>query len=128
VIDDQRIEELARRANISLRTGCFCNPGAGEVAHGLGPDDMAKWFGRAEPMSFLELREAISRERGRHLSAIRISVGTATTFADVHRFLCFLQGFVDRPAADVEGPDFLPNSRGAGSPGSASPASHGGPS
>ena len=38
--------------NISLRTGCFCNPGAGEVAHGLGADEMAKWFGRDEPMSF----------------------------------------------------------------------------
>ncbi len=105
-VDDQRIEELANRAGISLRTGCFCNPGAGEVAHGLGPDDMAEWFGRTEPMSFLELRDQLSRRRDRVLSAIRISVGVATTFADVYRFLCFLQGFVDVTAAEVGRPEF----------------------
>jgi selenocysteine lyase/cysteine desulfurase len=110
VVDDQRIEELASRSNISLRTGCFCNPGVGEVAHGLGPADMAKWFRPAEPLSFLELREQIWREHGRLLSAIRISVGTATTFSDVYRFLCFLQGFVDQTAEEIEGPGYLPTS------------------
>jgi selenocysteine lyase/cysteine desulfurase len=103
VVDDQRIEELANHANISLRTGCFCNPGVAEVAHGLGPAEMATWFGRAEPMSFLELRKQLSQRHGRLLSAIRISVGVATTFADVHRFLCFLQGFADRTAEEIEG-------------------------
>ena len=31
--DVDRMEELAGRDGISLRTGCFCNPGDGEVAH-----------------------------------------------------------------------------------------------
>src|SRR5690606_17854690 len=31
-LDHRYIEEQANQANISLRTGCFCNPGAGEVA------------------------------------------------------------------------------------------------
>ncbi len=30
------------RPNISLRTGCFCNPGAGEIAHGLGAREMTE--------------------------------------------------------------------------------------
>jgi hypothetical protein len=29
--DARRIEALVAEANISLRTGCFCNPGAGEM-------------------------------------------------------------------------------------------------
>ena len=29
-LDYRRIEVLANKANISLRTGCFCNPGSGE--------------------------------------------------------------------------------------------------
>ena len=29
-----------RASGISLRTGCFCNPGAGETAEGLTEDDM----------------------------------------------------------------------------------------
>ena len=28
----RRIEELAGADGISVRTGCFCNPGAGEIA------------------------------------------------------------------------------------------------
>lgn len=30
-----RVEQLANQAKISLRTGCFCNPGASEIAHDL---------------------------------------------------------------------------------------------
>jgi len=41
-LDYRRIEELASAQRISLRTGCFCNPGAGagEWAEGLTADDM----------------------------------------------------------------------------------------
>ncbi|MGB5616294.1 MAG: hypothetical protein WBM78_05600 [Desulfobacterales bacterium] len=35
LLDYRRIEELANEEGISLRTGCFCNPGAGEIAEGL---------------------------------------------------------------------------------------------
>jgi selenocysteine lyase/cysteine desulfurase len=102
VIDDRRVEELANRAGISLRTGCFCNPGAGEVAHGLGTNEMAKWFGGTEPMSTAELRDGLLREHDRVVAAIRVSVGVATNFADVYRFMCFLDGFVDATVEDIE--------------------------
>ncbi len=62
---------------------------------------MRQWFGRGEPMSYLELRHRIRLEHGRLPSAIRISVGVATNFADVYRFVCFLQGFVDRSVAEI---------------------------
>ena len=32
LLDYRRVEELAGRQGISLRTGCFCNPGVGETA------------------------------------------------------------------------------------------------
>jgi selenocysteine lyase/cysteine desulfurase len=102
VVDEGRVEELANRANISLRTGCFCNPGAGEVAHRLTAEDMAKWFGHDEPVSPAELRAGILRDLGRVVAAIRISVGVATNFADVYRFMCFLQGFVDQTVDDID--------------------------
>ena len=38
--DERRIEELANQTRISLRTGCFCNPGAGEIAHGLAAEEI----------------------------------------------------------------------------------------
>ena len=43
-------------------------------------------------MSFLELRQQLLAERDLLVAAIRISVGVATNFADVFRFLCFVQG------------------------------------
>ena len=32
VVDERYVDRVASQRNISLRTGCFCNPGAGEVA------------------------------------------------------------------------------------------------
>ena len=112
-IDDLRWKWLANRFNISLRTGCFCNPGAGEAAHRLGAEHMRKWFGLGKPMSYLELRDRIRIEHGRLPSAIRISVGVATNFADAYRFLCFLQGFVDRSVAEINQPAFAADPRHA---------------
>ena len=102
VVGEPRIEELANRARISLRTGCFCNPGAGEVAHGLGADEMTTWFGRDEPVWPADLRDGLLREHDRVLAAIRISLGVATNFADVYRLMCFLHGFVDRTVDEIE--------------------------
>jgi selenocysteine lyase/cysteine desulfurase len=101
VVDDLLVEELANRAGISLRTGCFCNPGAAEVAHRVGADEIRRWFGRDEPLPSADLRAGLLRDHGRVLAAIRISVGVATNFSDVYRFMCFLHGFVDRTVDDV---------------------------
>ncbi len=96
VVCEQHVEALANRANISLRTGCFCNPGAGEAANHLGPDEMGAWFGREQPVWPDELRDGLFRQHDRVLSAIRVSLGIASNFADVYRFVCFLQDFADR--------------------------------
>lgn len=106
-IDDRRVEELADRVRISLRTGCFCNPGAGEVAHHLGAEAMRTWFARDEPVSFLELRERLLAEHDLLVGAIRISVGVASTFLDAYRFLCFMQGFVDRTVDEIGRVEFV---------------------
>ena len=64
-------------------------------------------------MSYLDLRDRIRIEHGRLPSAIRISVGVATNFADAYRFLCFLQGFVDRSVAEIDQPAFAAGPRHA---------------
>lgn len=106
-VDDRRVEELANRVGISLRTGCFCNPGAGEVAHGLTGSQMRGWFGREQPVAFLELRERLLQDHDRLVAAVRVSVGLATNVPDVHRLLCFLQGFVDRSVEEIGEPQFV---------------------
>jgi molybdenum cofactor sulfurtransferase len=106
-VDDRRVEELANRTGISLRTGCFCNPGAGEVAHGLGAEEMRRWFEHGEAVSFLELRRRMLADYDLLVAAVRISVGVATSFADVFRFLCFVQGFVDRTVEEIGRVEFV---------------------
>jgi selenocysteine lyase/cysteine desulfurase len=106
-IDDRRVEELANRVNISIRTGCFCNPGAGEIAHRLTADQMGEFFGRPDAVSFLDLRSDMLAKYDLLVSAIRVSVGVATNFTDVYRFLCFVQGFVDKSVDEIGAVEFV---------------------
>ncbi len=99
--DERRVEELANLEKISIRTGCFCNPGAGEVAHGLTPEIMAEFFKAGHGMSFEELRQLMQARYGKSINAVRISVGLVSNFTDVQRFLEFAQGFIDRPVTAI---------------------------
>jgi molybdenum cofactor sulfurtransferase len=101
VVCERHVEALANMANISLRTGCFCNPGANETAHDLRPDEMAAWFGRPQPVWPDELHDGLIRQHDRGVSAVRVSLGIASNFADVYRFACFLQNFVDRTTDEI---------------------------
>jgi molybdenum cofactor sulfurtransferase len=96
MLDYRRVEELAGAENISLRTGCFCNPGAGEIAEGLTEEDMRAGFTLGPEinlMSFIRLMQ----ERGhKSAGAIRASIGLASNFADVWRFVRFIAGFRDQ--------------------------------
>jgi len=89
------IEESAGRYNISLRTGCFCNPGAGEIAFGLTKSDMTDCFESEERASF---EQCILAAKGKTAGAVRVSLGIATNFSDVYRFLEYCQAFVDKTA------------------------------
>lgn len=93
--DFHRLEKLASEAHISLRTGCFCNPGAGEVAHGLTAEDMRQFFQGHQCLTYDEFIHVIQGHENKSAGSIRISVGIATNFADVYRFVQFLRGFLD---------------------------------
>ena len=96
--DFHRLEQLASEAHISLRTGCFCNPGAGEVAHGLTAEDMRQFFQGHQCLTYDEFIHVIQGHEHKSAGSIRISVGIATNFADVYRFVQFLRGFLDMNA------------------------------
>jgi selenocysteine lyase/cysteine desulfurase len=99
--DMARVQELASAAKISLRTGCFCNPGAGEAAFGLSAGEIRDFFHQGRGLSFESLRRRIHDQYGKDIGALRVSVGLATNFADVYRFVEFARGFIDRSFADV---------------------------
>ncbi len=91
-IDHRVIEQQAGADNISLRTGCFCNPGAGEVALGLSQLELVACFNQpAQHLTLDDFRLCID---GKSSGAVRISVGMVTNFADVCRFLRFAEGLL----------------------------------
>ncbi len=95
LLDYRRVEELATAVGIALRTGCFCNPGAGEAAEGLTAEDVAA--GLAEgAMTLPRFLQVIQHRGGKSAGAIRASLGLVSTFDDVRRFVTFLEGFRDQ--------------------------------
>jgi selenocysteine lyase/cysteine desulfurase len=100
VVDERYVDRIARERNISLRTGCFCNPGAGEVAFTISRETLlGHEFG--EGMILDDYVREIGLPSG---GAIRASLGLVSNFADVHRFARFAAGFLDLTGV----PDDLP--------------------
>jgi len=91
----REVEAEANQHNISLRTGCFCNPGAGEIVNNLSEADMRECFQNEERMTFEQFLMVMD---GRATGAVRISLGVASNFADVYRFMTFAAGYLNRYA------------------------------
>ncbi len=93
--DHRFIESEANKVNISLRTGCFCNPGAGEIALGISRVELDVCFtqpGHEDRLSLDDFRLCID---GKSSGAVRVSVGMVTNFNDVQAFLGFARGLLN---------------------------------
>ncbi len=101
LLDFRRIEELAGQDGISLRTGCFCNPGAGETAEGLTEDDMRAGLAEGADITLPRFLQVMQQRGNRSLGAVRVSLGLASNIADVDRFLQFAAGFRDQTTVAV---------------------------
>jgi selenocysteine lyase/cysteine desulfurase len=90
-IDERFVDVVAARHGISVRTGCFCNSGAGETAFSLSKDTLigAEF---AEGMILDDYIRLVGMPTG---GAVRVSLGLASNFADVHRFMRFATEFLD---------------------------------
>ena len=76
------VEERARRENISLRGGCFCNPGASELAFGL--QSAGNCLDRiGDDFSVQRFADCMDKQVG----AVRVSFGIANNEADVRRVI-----------------------------------------
>ncbi len=93
-LDHRFIEQKANEVNISLRTGCFCNPGAGEVALEISRVELDVCFtqpGHEDRLTVDDFRHCID---GKSSGAVRISVGMVTNFNDIQGFLAFARGLL----------------------------------
>ena len=89
-----------RGERISVRSGCFCNPGDGEIAHRITRADVESCF--SDPSVAITLHECQQRiedATGKVPNTIRVSLGVASDFGDVYRFMAFVEGYRDRTSA-----------------------------
>jgi selenocysteine lyase/cysteine desulfurase len=86
-VDHQEVEKRAAGARISLRTGCFCNPGAAETASGIAGERLATCLRQLEEEDRLDPDDLRRCLDGRLPGAVRVSLGLASNLADVERFL-----------------------------------------
>jgi selenocysteine lyase/cysteine desulfurase len=85
IFDERLVGIESAAARISMRTGCFCNPGAAEGALGLDAQSL-RALGYTKTNNFDEFLELIGLSSA---GAIRVSFGIASTAADVDRFFAF---------------------------------------
>ena len=107
LVDPRLVEQLANDAKISIRSGCFCNPGDSEMVF---------------PDAWNQIRRVLvdtgdplmARERGLHVAgALRFSVGIATSEGDIEKLLTFLLRFKDCTMTDdSEGSTSMASSHG----------------
>lgn len=95
VIDHRMIEQRANQANISLRTGCFCNPGGAEIALGLSAGELATCFRQTSQHDRFTVDDFRLCIDGKSSGAVRVSLGLVSNFADVYRFIQFARGLLD---------------------------------
>jgi molybdenum cofactor sulfurtransferase len=106
LIDFRVVEERANEANLSLRTGYFCNPGAAEFAFEHPDDEIRRCAATFTPESFTIQQFSVCLNR-RPVGGVRVSFGVASTRGDLERLKQVLVSFrdaVNEPAT----PDLAP--------------------
>ncbi len=96
LLDYRRVEELAGKQGISLRSGCFCNPGVGEVAEGLTEDDMLAALTLGDKVNLMSFMRLMQHRGHKSAGALRVSLGLVSNFSDVERFLKFVEELRDQ--------------------------------
>jgi molybdenum cofactor sulfurtransferase len=88
----EKVEELANQQKISIRSGCFCNPGLDETNNCLTTDEIANYFTSRETGNYWDMIHELNKMRG----ATRVSVGIASTKDDLDKFISFVESLKDK--------------------------------
>jgi len=85
VVPYWHVEERAREMRVSIRGGCFCNPGAAERALGIDSVALADCLRAARERGIAFSHGWLAECLGRPVGALRMSLGYGTDAGDVAR-------------------------------------------
>lgn len=86
------VEELTNQKKISIRSGCFCNPGIDEINNQLTAQELVPYFSTRDQGDYHDMINHLHKLRG----AIRVSLGLATTRDDLAAFMDFVKTVRDK--------------------------------
>jgi molybdenum cofactor sulfurtransferase len=86
------IEKQTNAQRISIRSGCFCNPGVDEINSCISNDEFGNYFSSHNKDDYEAMLRQLKRMRG----GTRVSVGIATVARDLQRFIDFVQSLRDK--------------------------------
>lgn len=101
VVDERIVSQRAAQWGISLRTGCFCTPGAGEAAFDLDLTSLAAAGNLPADTPLDSYLRVLSMPTG---GAVRVSYGLASTAVDAERLIEFACSFRDQQHAATDLP------------------------
>ena len=87
-----QVEERARLARVSVRGGCFCNPGASEAAFGLPAEQSARCLAEVTREGWSIPRFAACMH-GYAVGAVRASFGIPSNQSDLERLVRVVESF-----------------------------------
>ena len=85
------IDRQANERNISIRSGCFCNPGIDEINNCITSDELVKYFSGRNDGDYEDMVQALNKMRG----ATRVSVGLANTQQDMDAFIAYCKLYLE---------------------------------
>lgn len=88
------IEALANKEMLSVRAGCFCNPGLSEIVGKFTSDMLRPVFDCDEKTSFHDF--VYDKKDNYVVGAIRASFGYVSNFNDAYRLVEFVKGFLNK--------------------------------
>ncbi|GAA2326060.1 aminotransferase class V-fold PLP-dependent enzyme [Streptomyces kunmingensis] len=101
LVDERLIARDSAAAGISLRAGCFCNPGAGEAAFAIGAAQLARTGRHHHGLDTIDAYlDHLGLPTG---GAVRVSLGLSSTAGDVDAFVDFLRTAYRNRTPDAQG-------------------------
>ena len=87
IVPFETIDIIAKEKNISIRSGCFCNPGIDEINNCITNEEMTQYFVSRDEGDYHDMVHYLGKMRG----ATRVSMGIATTTKDLEIFIDLLK-------------------------------------
>ena len=104
-VDERILERTATERRISVRTGCFCNPGGFEGAWNLTRDKYkvfkpqgwkkVKALLGQEKVNAPTMQDYVEKLKLPNAGAVRVSLGVASTKRDVTEFVSYVKTFLN---------------------------------